>query len=62
MKNALKPLFWYTCAIMTTYQHIFKILDNFEIVSIGALFGPETAVVNDVISCLVPRDELTTGL
>ena len=30
---------------MTTYQHILIILDNLEIVSIWALFGPETAVV-----------------
>ena len=31
--------------IMTTYQQILKILDNFEINFIGALFPPGTAVV-----------------
>ena len=30
---------------MTNYQHISIILGNFEIVSIWALLGPETAVV-----------------
>ena len=30
---------------MTLYQHILIISDNFEIVSLWALFGPETAVV-----------------
>ena len=29
---------------MTTYQQILIILDNFEIIFIGALFVPETAV------------------
>ena len=29
---------------MTTYQQILIILDNFEIIFIGALFGPGTAV------------------
>ena len=29
---------------MTTYQQIIIILDNFEIIFIGALFGPGTAV------------------
>ena len=29
---------------MTTYQHILIILDTFEIIFIGALFGPGTAV------------------
>ena len=35
----------YICGIMTTYQQILIILDNFEINFIGALFPPETAVV-----------------
>ena len=30
---------------MTTYKHILIILDTFEIIFIGALFGPGTAVV-----------------
>ena len=30
---------------MTTYQHTLIISDNFEIVSLWALFGPKTAVV-----------------
>ena len=47
MKNALKPLWWYACAIMTTYQHISINLGNFEIVSIWPLFGPETAVPDE---------------
>ena len=34
----------YICGIMTTYQQILIILDNFEIIFIGALFGPGTAV------------------
>ena len=32
------------CGIMTTYQQILIILDNFEIILIGALFPPGTAV------------------
>ena len=44
VKNALKPLCWYTCAIMTSYQYILIILGNFYIVSIWDLYGPETAV------------------
>ena len=42
-ENALTPLCWYTCAIITTYQYILIMLGYFEIVSIWALFGPETA-------------------
>ena len=34
----------YICGIMTTYQQILIILDNFEIIFIGALFPPGTAV------------------
>ena len=34
----------YICGIMTTYQQILIILDNFEINFIGALFPPRTAV------------------
>ena len=34
----------YICGIMTTYQQILIILDNFEINFIGALFPPKTAV------------------
>ena len=34
----------YICGITTTYQQILIILDNFEIIFIGALFGPGTAV------------------
>ena len=34
----------YICGIMTTYQQILIILDNFEINFIGALFPPGTAV------------------
>ena len=32
---------------MTTYQQILIILDNFEIIFIGALFGPGTAVYHN---------------
>ena len=35
----------YICGIITTYQQILIILDNFEINFIGALFPPETAVL-----------------
>ena len=34
---------------MTTYQHILIILDTFEIIFIGALFGPGTAVSLQVV-------------
>ena len=37
----------YVCGIMTTYQQSLIILDNFEIIFIGALFPPETAVDQD---------------
>ena len=33
-----------TCGIMTAYKQIQSILDNFEIIFLGALFGPRTAV------------------
>ena len=35
----------YICGIMTTYQQILIILDNFGIIFIGALFPPGTAVI-----------------
>ena len=38
------PFCGYLCGIMTTYQQIPIILDNFEIILIGALFPPGTAV------------------
>jgi hypothetical protein len=34
----------YICGIMTTYQQILIILDNFKINFIGVLFSPGTAV------------------
>ena len=34
----------YICGIMTTYQQILIILDDFEINFTGALFSPGTAV------------------
>ena len=37
----------YICGITTTYQQILIILDNFEIIFIGALFPPGTAVAGD---------------
>ena len=37
---------------MTTYQHILIILDTFEIIFIGALFGPGTAVTYGQIDLL----------
>ena len=40
-----KPAVGIHVAYMTTYQQILVILDNFEIIFIGALFGPGTAVV-----------------
>ena len=44
--NDKNPSCWYTCWIMTTYQHILIILDNFKIIFIWALFGPGTAVAH----------------
>ena len=35
----------YICGIMTTYQPILIILNNFEIIFIGALFPAGTAVL-----------------
>ena len=35
----------YVCGIMTTYQQILIIVDNFEIMFIGALFPPRTDVM-----------------
>ena len=35
----------YICGIITTYQQILIILYNFEIIVIGALFPPGTAVL-----------------
>ena len=40
----------YRCDIMTTYQQILIILDNFEIIFIGALFPPGTAVPTSGLS------------
>ena len=45
----------YICGIMTTYQQILIILDNFEMIFIGALFPPKTAVYNRGKSASVAR-------
>ena len=39
----------YTCATRTIYPHILLTLDDFELVSICASFGPETAVGHQVL-------------
>ena len=44
MKTALKSFCWNSCANMTTLNNILKSLGYFEILSMYALFGPETAV------------------
>ena len=44
VKNYFKPFCWYTCALLSTYNHILIILQYLESASIWALFGPETDV------------------
>ena len=39
----------YICGIMTTHQQILMIWDSFEIIFIGALFPPWTAVVSKYV-------------
>ena len=50
MKTAPKPFCWYSCAIMTTLNHMLISLSHFEIVSMYALIGPETAVSDEELS------------
>ena len=57
MKIASKPFCWYSCAIMTTLNHILISLSSFEVVSILALFGPETAVLIELFSGPNSREE-----
>ena len=43
---------------MTTYQQILIIFDNFEIIFIGALFPPGTAVTDDTRNPREPEQPL----
>ena len=43
--NILRVENTYVCGIITTYQQILIMLDDLEIIFIGALFHPGTAVV-----------------
>ena len=52
----------YICSIMTTYQQILIILDNFEIHFIGALFPPRTPVLKEAFVEKGENWELVKGL
>ena len=53
-KIVSKPLCWYSCATKTTLNYILINLGYFEMVSMWALFGPETTVLySSSIYCII---------